>query len=435
MNRTKHLKVAISAGYMPGKTGGVAQATIGLIHALGQLDDGFEEYTIVVRSQAELDWLEPYTGPNQRFAIRLQSSEPRERNSLKRALRPLARYIRSFVGTNSNSWHWPEIPVSDGFYESLGCDIVHFPHQMFILCALPTIFNPHDLQHLHYPQFFTVPNIAWRETIYPGGCRFAHTVVVASQWIKDDIIQQYHVSADKVQVIPWGAPTIAYPEPSQEYLLTVKHRYQIEQPFAFYPAVTWPHKNHIGLLEALAYLRDERALIVRLVCTGSRDEPFWAHIKKRLDELRLWPQVKFLGFIPEKDLRAIYQLSEFVVMPTLFESDSFPIYEAWLEGTPVACSNVTSLPDQVKDAALIFNPNDLEGMADAIAQMAKNLELRQKLSNRGYQRLNNFDWKRTGKAYRAVYRRAAGYSLSKEDQRLLSWDWMREPKKEVEDQL
>ena len=83
---------------------------------------------------------------------------------------------------------------------------------------------------------------------------------------------------------------------------------------------------------------------------------------------------------------------------------------------------------------MIFNPNDLEGMADAIAQMTTNVELRQKLYKRGYQRLNNFDWKRTGKAYRAVYRRAAGYSLSKEDQQLLSWDWMREPEKEVEDQ-
>jgi glycosyltransferase involved in cell wall biosynthesis len=324
--------------------------------------------------------------------------------------------------------------VSDGFYESLGCDVLHFVHQGFVLCALPTIYNPHDLQHLHYPQFFSVSNLAWRETIYPAGCRFAETVAVASQWIKDDITRHYGVSPHKIQVIPWGPPTVAYPEPSEENLTAVKLRYQLQRPFAFYPAVTWPHKNHLRLLEALARLRDERGLVVRLVCTGSRDERFWADIERRVEELALRTQVKFLGFVPEADLRAIYQLSEFVVMPTLFESDSFPVYEAWLEGIPVTCSNVTSLPDQVKDAALIFDPKDVEDMTDAIAQMATNTELRQTLCKRGHQRLSDFDWTRTGKAYRAVYRRAAGHSLSKEDQRLLRWDWMRQPQP-LEDQL
>jgi glycosyltransferase involved in cell wall biosynthesis len=95
-------------------------------------------------------------------------------------------------------------------------------------------------------------------------------VVVASRWIKDDIVRKYGIAPPKVQIIPWGAPSQAYAEPSAEDLQAVRTKYQLEQPFAIYPAVTWPHKNHLRLFEALAYLRDQRGLIIRLVATGSR---------------------------------------------------------------------------------------------------------------------------------------------------------------------
>jgi glycosyltransferase involved in cell wall biosynthesis len=324
---------------------------------------------------------------------------------------------------------WPQVPLSDGFYEAQDCDVVHFPHQRFVLCALPTIYNPHDLQHLHYPEFFTASAIAFRETVWQAGCHFAHTVVVASQWVKDDLVRQYRIGGDKVQVIPWGPPTQTYCEPSEEHLSKVRSKYQLEQPFALYPANTWPHKNHIRLLEAIAYLRDRFGLTIRLVCTGSLYLTFWPIIRKRVDELGLWSQVKFLGYCPTEDMRAIYRLSEFVVVPTLFESDSFPIYEAWLEGTPVICSNVTALPDQVLDAALLFDPYDRESIADAVGKAATDPGLRSELRKRGFQRIKDFDWERTGKAYRAVYRRAARHPLTEEDRALLRWDWMRKPRR------
>lgn len=428
MRHSEHLKVAIDAQITPGVTGGVAQATLGLINALRQLIDGPEEYYVIVQSQKQSNWLKPFIGTNQQLIVKPQSPGYSMADLTKRALRPLARFIRKSMSMRSQ--HWPEVSVSNGFYESLGCDVLHFPHQGFILCAMPTIYNPHDLQHSHYPQFFTTSQLACRETVYSAGCRFSRTVVVASQWVKDDIMRQYQISPDKLQVIPWGAPTQIYSEPSKESLSITKAKYHLNQPFAFFPAVTWPHKNHIRLLEAIAHLRDDQGLAIHLVCTGSLYEPFWPSIKNRIDELKLWPQVKFLGFVPEEDLRLIYQLSQLLIMPTLFESDSFPIYEAWLEGTPVVCSNVTSLPDQVMDAALLFDPNHVESIANAIAKVTMEVELRRELRKRGYLRLKDFDWERTGKAYRAVYRRVAGRPLNDEDRWILRWDWMLEPKRE-----
>ena len=141
-----------------------------------------------------------------------------------------------------------------------------------------------------------------------------------------------------------------------------------------------------------------------------------------------------MGLVPPKDLKALYRLGRFVIIPSLFEAASGPLFEAWQEDTPVACSTVTSLPEQAGDAALLFDPLSVESIATAVARMATEDNLLEDLRWRGRRRLQDFSWERTAKAYRAVYRRAAGFLLSDEDRWLLSWDWMREPQKRGEDQ-
>jgi len=440
------LKIGIDAQIMPGTSGGVSQFIASLVRALGQLPDGSETYTVIVGSQQQMDWIKTYSGPNHRFVLKSLFSNHGGSGSknghlnipalCKRALRSLLPTARYYAQKLVNSpMQWPEVPLSDGFYESLGCDVVHIPTQNFVLCALPTIYNPHDLQHLHYPQFFTPSTIAWRETVYPAGCRLAHTVIANTQWIKNDIIRHYGIDADKIQVIPEGPPAPAGRKPPAEFIAAVKRKYQLEQPFGLYPAVTWPHKNHLRLLEALAQLRDTRNLMIQLVCTGSRYDTFWPQIQSRVDELKLSSQVKFLGFVSDDELSAIYRLSQFLVMPTLFEASSLPIYEAWLEGVPVICSNASALPEQVKDSALLFDPHSVEAIANAVAKVATNNTLRRELEIKGTRRIKDFDWERTARAYRAVYRRAAGFPLTEEDQWLLKWDWMRTPEVKMEASL
>ena len=248
------------------------------------------------------------------------------------------------------------MPFSDGFYESLGCDLIHFPYQMFALCALPSVFNPHDLQYRHFPQFFTVRELAWREMMYRGGCNLAQAVAVGSQWVKEDVVRQYHISPDKIQVIPWAPPTTALEAPSAEAVERVRKRYALSAPFAFYPAMGWEHKNHLRLLEALALLRDREGLRVNLVCTVSPASPFYARIRGGCEELKLGDQVQFLGLVLREELRSLYRLAQFVVVPTLFEAASGPVFEAWQDRAPVACSTATSLPEQAGDAALLFDP-------------------------------------------------------------------------------
>jgi glycosyltransferase involved in cell wall biosynthesis len=435
MSSRDSLHVAIYVRGKFGSAGGVIQSTVGLIRALGALE-GPERYSLVVSTPELGDWLKAYCGENQRIVVQQDQRAQKGRRSfatlLKKALGPLRPAAKSLQNLINIPKIWPEVTISDGFIESLGCDCIHFPTQWYMLCALPTIYNPHDLQHLHYPQFFAPQELAWRETIYPAACRLSQAVAVGTQWIKEDVVRRYGIDADKVQVIPWASPTDFYKQPQPGHLSTVTAKYQLERPFALYPAVTWPHKNHLRLLEAIAHLRDRRGLIVRLVCTGSPYPSFQPRIEERVRELNLTSQVRFLGFVPEDDLRALYRLAQFLVMPTLYEADSCPIHEAWSEGLPVASSNITALPDQVHDAGLLFDPNNVAEMADAVERLSTDEELRDDLRARGYRRVKDFDWGRTAKAYRALYRRAANHPLTDEDQSLLAWDWMRDPPRPLE---
>jgi glycosyltransferase involved in cell wall biosynthesis len=424
------LGVAINAQIIPGGgSGGVEQAVLGLIHALGRLRDGKEEYVVIVHPRAP-DWLTLHLGPNQRVVVHPYQFRDRIRSGAQRlgsilppvrpvlqAARRLARplFRRALDET-------PGPIASDGFIESLGVDVAHFPYQSMVLSSVPSIFNPWDLQHLHYPEFFSPQDLARREATYPAYCRHATAIAVASQWTKNDVIRQYDIDPEKVYVIPFAASTDIYEPISTENLRRVQDAHRLPQAFAFYPAQTWAHKNHIRLLEALALLRDRHRLRVHLVCTGALND-FWPTISQRIGELGLADQVRFLGFVPQADLHALYRLAQFVVVPSLFEGWGFPLIEAFREGAPVASSAATSLAEYAGDAALLFDPTSVERIAEALRRVATDSGLCNTLRQRGRERVEMFSWERTAKAYRALYRKVAGRRLSEEDEWLLSHGW------------
>jgi len=430
------MRVALDAEVLPSSGGGIAHALLALVRALGTLSCQNESYVLVVSSEEQEAFWRPHLGPNQTLTVRRDragASKTTFANGLLGATKSLASmaarpFLRALERRLAAPKTWPEVPLSDGFYESLGCDVMHMTWQRFVVCAVPTIYNPHDLQHLHLPGFFTPQELAWRETMFPTGCRLARTIVVGSHWTKNDIVRQYGVDATKVQVIAEGALNQFAAACSAEEIKGVKSRYRLPEQYLLYPAITWPHKNHLQLLEALALLRN-RNVVVPLVLTGSQREPHWSKIQKRIRELRLEDQVHALGFLPESDLRIVQKLAGALVQPSLFEASSLPIYDAWFDGIPVACSRASALPEQVADAALLFDPENREQIADAIIGVLRNSDVSDDLRTKGFRRMKDFDWTRTAKAYRAVYRRAAGVPLTEEDRWLLQWDWMREADK------
>lgn len=427
---------------MPDGPSGGTVTVLRALAALAELD-GVEEY-VFVGPYEDPEWLRPLVPPGQQIVRgpKFMSSVESKVDSLEAfkrklgPLRPMARGVRQFFTAATVAAASPEFDsamqfapaASLRFFQSLDCDVVHFPFQSFAACGVPSVFNPHDLQHLHLPEFFTPEEISDREKVYPSACRAAHTVVVASQFVKRDVVERYGVESQKVQVIPWAPPPLPkfLEETDDRNIRALRKKYELgDTQFAIYPAMTWEHKNHLRLLEAVAFLRDRHAWDLRLICTGFKTD-FWPNIEKRLNELGLNELVKFPGLVPMDDLNAFYRAAQFVFVPTLFEAASAPVFEAWQHGVPVACSRVTSLPEQVADGAFLFDPFSMNEIAAALERLTTDFNLREDLRERGTRRLKDFSLERTAKAYRAVYRRAAGRGLTDEDSWLLGGDAMQQ---------
>ena len=310
------------------------------------------------------------------------------------------------------------IAKSDGTVEGASIDLVHFVAQSAFITDVPSIFHPHDLQHVHLPEFFTRPQRRRREVDYGTFCRRAAMVAVTSEWVRRDVPTHFELQPENVCVVPWAPPTLAYTAPDDATLAAVSRRLDLPTRFLFYPAQAWPHKNHVALFRALARLRDEEGLDVPLVCTGG-ESAYASELLRQRSALGLDDQIRWLGFVSPDDLRALFELCAGVVVPTLFEAASGPVWEAFVAGAPVACSNVTSLPAQVGDAAIVFDPHDEEALVEAVRRLWLDDALGRELVRKGQERVGAFTWERTAKHFRAHYRRLAGRELDADDKALL----------------
>lgn len=407
----KPLKICIDARLIGGTAGGVEQFIAGLAYGFSQLLDGKEEYYFLVYSDEDA-WIRPYiSGPCRILPCSMAPRSSRLRSLLRLKMPRFYSFLQKLYPV-SERWKISGL-WSDGTIEKANIDVMHFTHQVAFLTKIPSIYHPHDLQHKYFPSYFSVTKRLIRELLYRTFCSRSQLVAVASSWIKSDLIRTYHLAKEKVQVIPLAPATSAYQKPSSDDLSAVQEKFSLPDSFVFYPAQTWPHKNHFGLLDAIATLRKRDGLIVQAVFSGSMNGLFFSEIERHYEKLHLKEQTHFLGFVTPLELQCLYRLAKCVVIPTKYEAGSFPIWEAFISGVPVACSNVTSLPSQVGDAALIFNPDNSDEIADAIARLWSDEVLCKTLTELGLKNVSRYSWHRTAEIFRAHYRRIADRPLSK----------------------
>ena len=417
---TKPLRVVVNARLRDGASGGVQQWVIGLAAALSKLDADTEEYLFLV-DPSHAQWLEPYLGRRCRMLVRRRP--PLLRRIARRARRPARGIRRSLVTAISRRRDAsvspavvalkPSVPRSDGTIEKARADVVHFPFQEAFLTAVPSIFQPWDLQHLHLPEFFTTSQWEGRELTYRAFCQQSTLVVAPSRWVRQDLIDQYGLAPDRIAVVNVPPATAAYADPTPQEMQSIAQRLELPDRFIYYPAQAWPHKNHNRLLEALGQLRTQ-GLTVPLVCTGRLNQRH-EELVRLADGLGLAQDVRFLGYLEPTDIQVLYRRATALVFPSLYEGWGLPIVEAFSSGLPVACSNVTSLPELVNDAALVFDPYDPEDIAAAIRRLWTDDVLAAELSERGREAVGRYDWRQTALIMRAHYRRVAGLPLGAVD--------------------
>jgi glycosyltransferase involved in cell wall biosynthesis len=402
------LRVCIDARLDAGRFGGVEQVVIGLAAALSRLEDGDEEYLFLTHPEGD-EWIRPYLGG----PCRLLHSR---RSYANRRSRAIARGVMERIPGVGIRF---AVRPSDGTIEAAEVDVVHFPIQDAFTTEIPSIYQPHDLQHLHLPELFSSWERARREAIYRTHCERATLVVAMTSWGRRDFVESYGLSPEKVTVVPGGSVLHEYSAPTEADLDQLRARLSLADSFLLYPAQTWPHKNHERLLEALAHIRAESGTTIPLVCPGKQTREFRA-IRELVEELGLADSVSFPGFVSSLELRGLYELATALVFPSRFEGWGLPICEAFESGLPVVSSTATGLPDVVGDAGLLFDPDDIAGMAAQVQRLWSDPGLREQLRERGAKRAAEFSFDHTARLFRAHYRQIADRELTEEDRMLLA---------------
>lgn len=168
-----------------------------------------------------------------------------------------------------------------------------------------------------------------------------------------------------------------------------------------YMGINKPHKNLVFLLEVFSELKTE----VKLVLAGKED-PRYPEARRKAERLNLGESVVFLGEVADNDLPMLYNGAELFVFPSLHEGFGLPVLEAIACGTPVVCSNTSSLPEIVGDAALTLDPLDREAWVAALMEVLDKEALRAEMREKGLKRAAAFSWeetaRRTWKAYQST---------------------------------
>ena len=253
------------------------------------------------------------------------------------------------------------------FLNKYKLDVLHVPRQHAPSFKLnyPVVVSMHDVQQLHYPEFFTPLERIYRSISYYVSLSEASHVVVSYTHVKDDINKYFSSIRPDVSVCPVPMDEDWTDSKACTDTNLLKSNLSFPDQFILTPAATWEHKNHLAVLQALSILR-KRGEKVFWISTGHKT-PYFKTIEEKITELELNDQVLFTGLVSDADLIGLYKMASLVVIPTLYEAGSGPLFEAIRYQVPVICSRVTSLPDTIKNEEFTFDPHDSNKIAELIS--------------------------------------------------------------------
>ena len=251
-------------------------------------------------------------------------------------------------------------------------DIIHTPTQNIILKpGFKTITTLHDVQELHFPEFFTSAERSFRAVHYKKCIDNADAVIVSYNHVKKDILRYFAKPAEQVHEVLLDMQDLWFENFKDEDNMAL-NKFDLPESFLLYPASTWMHKNHLNLLQAIKSLNNE----IKLVLTGNPTKYYDDVLLPYIKENKLEERVFHLGVVSDKELFALYHSCKAVVVPTLYEAGSFPLMESILMNIPVVCSNVTSLPETIGNIKFVFDPMNISDMKNKIKLIWSNEEYR-----------------------------------------------------------
>jgi glycosyltransferase involved in cell wall biosynthesis len=246
----------------------------------------------------------------------------------------------------------------------------------------------HDASTLDHPEWFERKFAAWYQYLLPRLVRRVRRVLTVSEFSRERLLAISGVAPEKIVAIPLGVSEDFKPSTGEE-IASLRQRFSLERPYVLALGSLEPRKNLKGLFAAWQILLSTNQ-DCELVVVGDRGRVFRDQGFEKVPE-----KVRFLGYVDNKDLPALYSGARIFIFPSLYEGFGLPPLEAMACGCPVIVSKTASLPEVCGNACLYCDPYQPEGIAEQMEQIVQDDSLRSKLSEKGMDRASEFSWDRT----------------------------------------
>ena len=283
-------------------------------------------------------------------------------------------------------------------------DVFHAPHYVLppaITCR--SVVTIHDCIHLMFPQY--LPNkaaYAYARASMWAAVKRSNCILTVSEASKRDILHFFNVAPEKIVVAYNAIDDHFWLTPPEAEVSRTRERYQLDHQFVLYVGNIKPHKNLVRLIEAFDELRRTGFEDLKLLIIGDEISKL-PSLRRSVHGHKLHKHVRFLGYVSDDTLRALYRLASVFVFPSLYEGVGLPPLEAMASGTPVVTSNQSSLPEVTGDAAVLVDPYDVASIVDGIRRVLTDPVLAADLRRRGPERAREFSWARSVEKTRSVY--------------------------------
>ncbi len=291
-------------------------------------------------------------------------------------------------------------------------DLLHVPHfNAPLLYPGKLVLTIHDLIKHYSTGMATTTRKPWLYAIKRMGyllelsliSRKAAHIIVPSNFVKQDVSSRLRVPLENISVtyeaVSGTINDIVLDNKDKKEVL---EKYHLNQPFLIYTGNIYPHKNVEILIDAVAGHNREKELDLELAIICSRSV-FWDRLNEKIRSRGLESVVKLLGYVDDEGVSKLYSLALMLVHPSKMEGFGLTGLEAMNVGLPVIAAHASCLPEVYGDAALFFDPENVEDLEMKINQLIKDPDLREQLIEKGYLQSRKYSWNRMGKETVSIY--------------------------------
>jgi glycosyltransferase involved in cell wall biosynthesis len=286
-------------------------------------------------------------------------------------------------------------------------DVFHTAYYSVPRLPIPIVLTVNDVRFVHLPDTYPRFRRLFLCLVVPSSLKRATRIITISQDTKQDLIHFFGVREEKIDVIPIAADTRFRPVVDISRLALVRERYNLPEHFILYVGHLEPRKNLDRLVRAFVQLCAQDVTTHSLIILGKPSFGFESMLD-RAKRSGFASRIVLTGYVEDEDMPAVYTLADALVFPSLHEGFGVPLLEAMACGVPIVTSNVSALPEIAGDAAILVDPYNVESIAGGIVQVLSDEGVRQRLVEKGFERVNLFSVEKSAAATVETYKKALG---------------------------